>query len=411
MTNLPYLTDESFAVAGKIRTRNRDFLVEEIPLYEPSGEGDHVYFVLEKDGFSTMEAVRRVANAVGRNDRDFGYAGLKDAHAVTRQMVSLEHVEPSAIERLEVPGVRIVSVSRHRNKIRIGHLWGNRFAIKLREIGEGNDRPIRAVLSDLARRGTPNYFGPQRFGKRGDTWKIGKAIVNGDPKSALKVLLGSPGPLDRDDILAAREAYESEDFSRAAALWPHSFRDERRATRVLAKGGTLQRALAAVDGRLRRFYVSACQSWVFNRVTAARIGSLDRLFDGDLAWRHDNGAVFRVEDYLNEQPRADGFEISPTGPLFGRRMTEPSGKAGEIESAILREESLTPESLRASDRHKIKGGRRPLRFRPRNVEVDPGSDDFGPFVELKFELPAGCYATSLLREIQKSRLEQGTVLE
>ena len=144
------------------------------------------------------------------------------------------------------------------------------------------------------------------------------------------------------------------------------------------------------------------QSYLFNQVVAFRIGALDSLQPGDLAWRHPQGAVFRVEDVDREQPRCDAFEISPTGPLFGYRMTEPTDKPGEMEAAVVAEESINPAEWREGEKHRIKGGRRPLRFGPQDVSVSADTDDGGPFIELSYRLESGCYATTVLREICKS---------
>src|SRR5205823_3038493 len=127
---------------------------------------------------------------------------------------------------------------------------------------------------------------------------------------------------------------------------------------------------------------------------------------GDLAWRHPQGAVFRVEDVAREQPRCDAFEISPTGPLFGYRMTEPEGEQATIESQVLAAENMRPEDWRQGTHLRVKGARRPLRFQPHTVSVSAGDDDLGAYIELRFQLESGCYATTVLREICKT--DRGT---
>jgi tRNA pseudouridine13 synthase len=128
---------------------------------------------------------------------------------------------------------------------------------------------------------------------------------------------------------------------------------------------------------------------------------------GDLAYKHDNGAVFLVEDAGAEAPRAAGFEISPTGPIYGGRMTRATGEPGRIEAAILDEEQLTIDAFGGIQGVKVHGSRRPLRFAMRELAVETGSDDAGPFVELAFAIDSGCYATMILREICKEALSEG----
>ena len=124
--------------------------------------------------------------------------------------------------------------------------------------------------------------------------------------------------------------------------------------------------------------------------------------DGDLAEKHDNGAVFRVESAAVEQPRADAFDISPTGPFVGYRMTLPEGKPLEMEREIFAAHGLAPEDFRSEGRHKIKGARRSLRVRPGDVEFSGGVDEHGPHITAAFTLPPGSFATIFLREITKT---------
>ncbi len=401
--NLPYLTADVPPLGGRIKVRPDDFRVEEVPLYEASGQGTHTYVCIEKTGMSTLRAVREIARALGEPHRNVGYAGMKDANATTRQILSIEHVPTERIEKLEVPGIRVLWVRRHGNKLRLGHLRGNRFAIRLRDVDAGRLGEVRELLGVLAQRGVPNYFGEQRFGARGDTWQIGRAMMKQDWVEAVSLMLGRPSEYDRGEVLRARQLFDEGRYEEAAKAWPYPFPDARRACLTMARtAGSHKRAFFGVDKTVKRLYLSAFQSYLFNQVVAARIQSLNRLMTGDLAYRHANGAVFRVADAAAEQPRADTFEISPSGPLFGYRMTEPEGEPGEIESRLLAAEGLHPADFRVPGAHKIKGARRPLRFQPRECEVDAGRDDGGDYFELRFFLEPGCYATSVLREICKT---------
>jgi tRNA pseudouridine13 synthase len=248
--------------------------------------------------------------------------------------------------------------------------------------------------------GVPNYFGIQRFGVRGDTWRIGRAVVLGRTDEAVDLILGRPADEDVGDILEARRLYDAGDYARAARTWPGIFHEERRALKALVRSGGVRKvAFRGIDRRTRELYVSAYQSYLFNCAVAARLSDgLGRLHRGDLAWRHANGAVFRVEDPVAEQPRADHFEISPTGPLFGRRMTAPEGWPAEVEAGVLATESLDPATL-SEGAFRLLGGRRPLRFRPENISASLGADERGSYFELCFALDRGCYATALLREL------------
>lgn len=398
--DLPRLLSDFRPAPGVLKADYSDFVVEELPLYDADGTGTHTYFLLEKQGLGTMQAVNDIAKALGVLRREIGYAGLKDSRAVTRQWMSVEHVPAEKIEALELPRLTIRKVTHHRNKLKLGHLRANAFTIRVRETEPDRLAELQDALAELARRGVPNYFGQQRFGDRGDNAAIGRALLLNEAEEAIDLLLGRPGPDDYGKVRHARELYEAGHFAEAISQWPPMFRDQRQALKALAQTkGKKRRALAAVDRNTRQFHVSAYQSYMFNRVLAARLESgLDRLQTGDLAWIHRNGAVFHVDDADADQPRADAFEISPTGPLFGGRMSAPSGAPGELEQRVLADEAL-PEGVFANPKLRVRGGRRPLRFQPTDTSIRLGADRRGVYLEFAFTLPRGCYATALLREL------------
>src|SRR5205085_9755327 len=97
-------------------------------LYEPSGEGEHVYCEIQKVGLTTFAAIHQIAEALGVSSRDIGYAGLKDARAITRQLFSIWGATPEAVMNLKLPNITVQWAAQHGNKLRLGHLAGNRFA-------------------------------------------------------------------------------------------------------------------------------------------------------------------------------------------------------------------------------------------------------------------------------------------
>jgi tRNA pseudouridine13 synthase len=160
----------------------------------------------------------------------------------------------------------------------------------------------------------------------------------------------------------------------------------------------------AIDERLRRLWVSALQSRLFNDVLALRVmaGTFDKLLDGDLAYKHANGACFLVQDAAAEQPRAEVFEVSPSGPLFGYRMSLPEGEALRVEQEAFDAAGLAAQDFRSRAIGKVKGARRPLRVKPADVELAAGVDDHGAHVTVAFTLPPGSFATVLLAELMKT---------
>ncbi|OQW37884.1 MAG: hypothetical protein A4E19_11960 [Nitrospira sp. SG-bin1] len=337
----PFLTGNLPGIGGHIRTEPEDFQVEERPLYLPCGEGEHLYVTITKRGLSTPELVRRLSSSLGIKAQAIGVAGLKDARAVTTQMVSLQGIHPDQISRLQIDGtiLNVQILGRHRNRLRTGHHSGNQFRLVIRNVAHHAVATVPAVLQSLSTRGVPNYFGPQRQGKAGDNYQVGAALLH--------------------------DARRREKMNRATRIW----------------------------------YLNSYQSFLFNRILARRINHIDKVFVGDWAMKLENGACFQVEDAEKEQPRADRFEVSPTGILFGSRVSWASGEPGRIEEAVIAEAGATKETLvAAAEACGFRGERRALRVPLTELEWSLN----GSILTISFSLPPGAYATSVLRELMKS---------
>jgi tRNA pseudouridine13 synthase len=317
------------------------FFVEELPAYLPAGEGPHTFVWIEKRGLTTLEAVARLARALGVQARDLGYAGMKDRNATTRQWLSVPAVEPSLAAAVELDGLRVLEARQHRNKLRVGHLRGNRFEVVLSELVAGESDSLRAQLVHIAGHGLPNRYGHQRFGSAGDNVQRG-----------LEILRGS--------------------------------RRER-------------------DHRRRKLLLSAVQSAVFNRVLDLRAasGGLTLVRLGDVLQKTETGGSFVCEETELEQARVDSGELVPTAPLPGSRFMEPPAgtPARAIEDQALADVGLAPTELAQAGRD-LPGARRPV-ITPVTLGDPPLQEDRdGPgTVRLFFSLPAGSYATVLLETL------------
>ena len=342
--DIPYLTAETPGTGGVIRTEIDDFIVDEVPAYEPCGDGEHTYFGIEKRDITTMDVANQVAQKLSLRPRDVSFAGRKDAHAIARQSFCVHNVPLETIEALELDNARVLWVSRHRNKLRMGHLRGNRFTIRIRDVTQNAAARTEAILERLVRRGVPNAYGPQRFGSHGDNQIVGYHLLRHDTE-ALKAL---------------------------------RIRRPRR--------------------RMFDFYISALQSSLFNQVVAARInaGTLDTVITGDIAKKEDTGGIFTVEDTEAERPRAAAWEISATGPMYGYKMMQAQADAGEIETHVLAAVGITLEDFRSV---KAQGVRRPMRYNPKDLAWKMDGDDQ---LVISFFAPKGSFATMLLRELMKT---------
>jgi tRNA pseudouridine13 synthase len=396
----PWLTSSIPGIGGTLKNSPDDFVVTEIPSYLPCGSGEHCYLTIEKRSITTLEAIRRIAEALKVLERDIGYAGMKDAVGVTRQTISIQRITPLKALALDLNGISVVSAELHSNKLKLGHLKGNRFRVDLR--GIETDTAAHAVpdiLAVLLKRGLPNYFGPQRYGAQGNSHLIGAAMLRRDWQSAVDNLIGEAEAVHDPAWSSAIDAYRQGDLATALKLFPQHCRSERDVVqRLISRPDDFQRAFGAVHPRLKKLYLSALQSFLFDQVVAARIDAIDQIVSGDLAFKHVNGACFMVADQAVEQGRVEAFEISPSGPLFGCRMKQPEGATLHLENEILQRSGLELKDFDLPGGLRMEGERRPLR-----VPLEDASYTLeGGTLRLEFTLPRGSYATSLLREFMKA---------
>jgi tRNA pseudouridine13 synthase len=332
---------------GRIKTQLEDFVVDEIPVYEPSGAGEHLFVRIEKRGVTTHDAVKRIARAMEVDVRAIGVAGLKDKVAVTRQWISLPApAKDATIEEraraLALDGITVLEAKRHGNKLKTGHLRGNRFEIVVRGIAADATPAVVATLERIGREGAPNAFGAQRFGKLGDTAERARAWLTGKERA--------PG-----------------------------------------------------DPRMRRFHFSALQSAVFNAVLTARIadGTWNVPLVGDVLKKEDTGGLFVCTDVQADRERASRGEVCPTGPIVGVKMKRPEGEV------LALEERIAAPLLEGIDLERARplgeGTRRALRLRvdaltiAQVMETEPkGNEEQAQGCKVCFVLPKGSYATTVL---------------
>ena len=345
----PYLTADLPGIGGIIRAQMEDFIVEEIPAYEPCGEGEHTFFRVRKRDISTPMLIKHIAAKLNIAPRDISSAGLKDARAITEQTLCIHNVPPEVLLDLKLDlaapaaTATILWAKRHTNKLRSGHLKGNRFTLRIRDVAPHAEQQADAILAQLTARGVPNGYGAQRFGTRGTNHEVGMLLLRND----------------RDGLKA------------------HGIRH--------------------LSRQMRRFLISALQSALFNQVLAARItqGTMDSVVLGDVAKKTDTGGMFDVQDLPTEQARATAWEISATGPMYGYKMRAAHAVAGDIEAAILAAAGLTLDDFRPV---RAKGSRRPLRYYPDGLTWH--MEDATTLL-ISYFAPKGAFATMLLRELMK----------
>lgn len=348
----------------------RDFVVQEVPLYEPSGEGEHLYVVVRKKSLSTPELIKILSSTLGVSSKEIGYAGLKDKNALTTQALTLpkkfEEVLSKSQDTLNQKNIKILSITPHANKLRIGHLKGNKFFIRLKKVQKSDLSKIKEVMKKISKFGMPNYFGFQRFGKFGDNYLEGKAIVDGKKKLRDKKL---------STFLIS--SYQSHLFN----LWlsqriKTSLFIQDFSPKELAKALELQSLppISSLDSLLS-------QPHPF------------KLLEGELMHHYPYGKLFAMSDSKSEAQRFMDKDIVPCGVLSGKKITLPS-----LDALSYQEEFLD---------HSIKeiGSHRFAWVFPEDLEYRYIEEK--AHLELNFFLPKGSYATILLETLANREIQGG----
>lgn len=342
---LPFATKEYPGIDGKIKKKPEHFVVEEIPIYEPCGKGDHLYINLTKKNLTSKEIQKKLTQLFNLSEVCIGFAGMKDKHAVTTQTYSIkfgiidDKFTKEVVKTIEknIP-IKVNWAKLHNNKIKAGHLLGNKFKIIISEIKIPIDEALeisREIVNKIKKTGIPNFYGPQRFGFDGDNWKRGLSIIKGELKT-------------RD-------------------LWS------------------------------KRFLISSYQSYLCNVYLAKRVesGNFEKILKGDIAKKYDTGGLFVVKDKEAEQKRYDNHEISFTGPIYGPEMWEAEDESGKFEKEILKDSGVTIEDIKKAGSN---GTRRLGRLLVDDIKIKKVREG----LQLEFFLPKGAFATNVLREIIKS---------
>ena len=330
---------------------SRDFIVDEIPLYEFTGEGEHLIVHVRKKDMTTWEMITAIAKYCKIKQRDIGYAGLKDKHAMTMQYISLlAKGNEEKLKTFNHDKIKILSTTRHNNKIRTGHLKGNHFKVRLKKVLGVQKDKLDSVLKWVKKNGVPNYFGNQRFGNYGDNWKEGKAILEGTLKMR-----------DRKTRTFLLNAYQSYLFNN----W-------------LSKRIELSMLLEA--------FSETDSERVFDLPEGSLSGTKSqphffKILEGDLMMHYPFGRVFELESMEEEAKRFSEFDIAPSGLLAGTRVSRSTKVSEFIEKNY--DEEISENGARRYAWIKV-------------TDIKKTYVEERAHYELEFSLPKGSYATNVL---------------
>lgn len=374
----------------RIRERPEDFIVEELATVDPIEDGDHVLLQVQAIDVDHYTMVDRLAAVHGVHRRNVGWAGMKDRRAVSRQWITIK-TDADAV-KLDDPDLKVEQAFRCARRRRPGQLMGNRFEITIRGVEPTELLRVMPRLQKIATEGLPNRFGPQRFGHRGINPLLGQALLQGDLEALFRIWLGQDGPSYDDREIDRRRAFDQGRWQEALRGWPPRWAPERGAIEALGRTGSVERALATVPRRIRGLWVDALQSVIFNEVMEHRVAQ------GTLATITDDDVVSVFTNFQELVGDDEGPDRSATGPLFGRKMRRPGEAVAAMEHEVLQRQGLGME-LFTDGPYAPGGARRPLIVPVLRAGAESGVDDRGGYLRLRFCLPRGAYATSVLSAV------------
>lgn len=410
---------------------SRDFVVQEIPLYAFSGSGEHRILRVRKKNLSTFELLSIIAKAFNLPQKSIGYAGLKDKHATTTQYLSLPAkssqnfcaIFDALAKEYEI---KLLDSTLHSNKLRLGHLKGNRFFVRLKKLNPTNAKKLESTLAHIAKNGFPNFFGFQRFGINGDNYLLGLSLSkrkNAQTSPHLSLLAQlhpsfasthaqtHQNPLFhtkrynramQEFFISSYQSFLFNGWLRARvclSAWvkDSSVKDLQEITRYYAtKTSELESTFEnSIQNAQDTCAATLCAQFLQSLPTAALESLYAQpqaltLLDGDLCCHYPHGKLFSLESASPQEcERFSQQGFSPTGALSGQNLKAPSTLAKQLEQSFI-SPIPAPSSRRyawvwASDVEYL--------YKPEVAQA-----------ELHFSLPSGAYATSFLEQVLKQQL-------
>jgi tRNA pseudouridine13 synthase len=412
---MDYYISDSKGCGGVLRNTAEDFQVIEIFEDLPYEGGRYLILELEKKNWDIHHLIRELSKQLRISRKRFSWAGTKDKRAATIQRISITNLDEAELKRINLPGIKIKVLGKTNRALGLGDLLGNRFKIIIRNIEyNGLDRheQFSKITEEISKfGGFPNYFGEQRFGEiRPITHLIGESIVRDKIDEAIFIYLAQPFPAEQKQTQEARdELWNTRDINQALKNYPKYLHYELAILNYLAKHpGDYYGSFNVLAPNLRRLFVHAYQSFLFNQILSRRLAArlpLDSAVVGDVvcfskAGQADLNKLTKVTEVnicaVNKLMSRSRSYL--TLPLIGFESYLATGMQGEIERDVLQQEGINTENFKiiANPELSSRGSRRVALLR-----VLPQIRIEGHTAEFEFYLPPGSYATVVLREYMK----------
>ena len=400
-----YISDQE-GTGGRLRATPEDFVVQELTDIRDNNEaGSYLICRLIKKNWDQQRAIKEIAGRLGISHQRIGFAGTKDKRAVTTQYISIYHVDAAKIESLHIPDITIEPVGTSHQQISLGKLNGNRFKISLVDLETSTDSQY--TLPDCLSEGLPNYFGYQRFGvRRPVTHLTGLDILKGQYDKAVQTFVSTPSEGESPEAAEGRRFYlESGDPKAALHLIPVQLSLERTLLHhLVSKPDDYAGSFHSFPRTLRSMFVSAVQSWLFNRALSMRLEEGRGIADPGPGDRilYPNGKTDIVSSstlrMANMQVKRDRCRIALFMP--GSEEVDLTGPDDHNLSWLMEEEGITPDMFGTASgflETRFQGALRAVQ-----LKTEIRSETLDDRLVFSFDLLPGQYATTVMREIMKA---------
>ncbi len=382
----------------KLKCRPKDFQVREITERRPN-EGAFALYRLRKWSLDTLEALHQIAQTCSVGPEQVHTGGMKDRHALTEQYLT---IEGGPARSLRGRNWQLAYLGQTDRPFGPKDIAANRFWIVVRRLTRRQAEAAKEELPLVVEEGVPNYFDRQRFGSLGRSGRfVAAPWCRGHYEQALWLALADEGFHDRPQRREEKRFLREHWGQWSVCLPQMSSRHARRAIRHLAQHpGDFRRALARIDVRLRRLYLAAYQSFLWNRMLAEWL----RRRCPARALHEVSLGTDRVPLYRSLPSRIVAQLAETALPLPSARLHIEPGPMQQFIEEVLAAEGVQLRDLRVKYPRDsfFSTGTRPALFRPKQATAAVHKDDLYPQrrkLILQFELPPGCYATLVVKRL------------